>query len=69
MKKYKVKCYNKSGDLDHEEFCDMLAQAETIRKNWGLKIGLRPEPSMDFAKYPTIWVLSNNGEWKRVEGY
>lgn len=69
--RYKIRCYKRSGDLDHEEFFDTLEEAETRRTEWGLSIGLRPEPSSDFAYYPTIWkeVYADSNIWNRVEGY
>lgn len=59
QKPFKVRCYRRNGDLDHEEFFDTLDEAVRRRTEWGLSIGLRPEPSADFAYYPTIH------EWKR----
>lgn len=68
MKNFKIRCYNKQGDLDHEEFFDTLEQAAARRAEWGLSIGLLPEPSIDFASYPTIWESTEDG-YCRVAGY
>ena len=68
MKNYKIRCYTKKGDLDHEEFFDTLEQAVARRTEWGLSIGLKPEPSIDFAYYPTIWESAENG-YRRLLGY
>ena len=65
---YKIRCYKRNGDLDHEEFVEFFDEAVAKRTKWGLSIGLEPEPSIDFAYYPTIWKQSSEG-WKRVEGY
>ena len=62
--KYKIRCYKRNGDLDHEEFFNTLKEAEHRRTEWGLSIGLEPEPTYkDFAFYPTIW------EWKERKYY
>ena len=68
MKTYKIRCYTKNGDLDHEEFFNTLERATARRTEWGLSIGLKPEPSWDFAFYPTVWKLTENG-YRRIEGY
>lgn len=68
MEAYKIRCYTKNGDLDHEETFGALEQAKDRRTEWGLSIGLRPEPSFDFAYYPTIWKMTETG-YRRVEGY
>ena len=47
---YKIRCYDQLGNLDHEEFFDSLDEAKKRRTEWGLSIGLRPEPSSDFSK-------------------
>ncbi len=66
---YKVRCYTRNGDLEHEEYADTLEGAKIIRTNWGLHIGLEPEPSFDdFPKYPTIWQKVND-KYIRVAGY
>lgn len=69
--KYKIRCYTKNGDLDHEEFFDTLDDARKRRTEWGLSIGLDPEPTTrHFAYYPTIWKYNDdNNKYKRVEGY
>ena len=59
--RYKIRCYKRNGNLDHEEFIDSLQEAEQRRTEWGMSIGLKPEPSLDFPYYPTIW------EWKQRE--
>lgn len=66
-KNYKVRCYTRRGDFDHEEFTDTLEKAKQIRTEWGLSIGLRPEPSYDFAYYPTVWEFCGD-VYKRVRG-
>ena len=71
---YMIKCYKKNGDVDHVEFATSLQEAEKIRTKWGIKIGLKPEPSIDFPRYPTIWINENDyhcsGEgYVRIEGY
>ena len=65
---YKIRCYTKYGDLDHEEYFETLEEAKERRNEWGLNIGLRPEPSSDFPYYPTIWKGNAKG-FERVEGY
>lgn len=66
---YKIRCYKRNGDLDHEEFFQTLAGAGTRRTEWALSIGLEPEPTTkDYAYYPTIWKQTMNG-WERMEGY
>ena len=65
---FKVRFYKRNGDLDHETEFVSLAEAKLKRTEWGLKIGLRPGPSLDFARYPTIWKWFDN-EWIRMEGY
>ena len=68
MYKYKVRCYDRLGNAHHEVYCNTLEQAKKVRTEWGQTIGLTPEPSNDFARYPTIW-KSNKGKWERIEGY
>ena len=68
-KNYRIRCYKRSGDLDHEEYADTLEEAKDIRAKWGSKIGLQPEPSLDFAFYPTIWEKQPNGSYMRIPGY
>ena len=58
-KTFKVRCYKRSGDLDHEEFFDALEDAVKYRTKWGLSIGLKPEPSIDFPYYPTTKQVTN----------
>ena len=65
---YKVRCYRRNGDLSHEMLYKTLEDAEAERTRWGHHIGLRPEPSGDFAFYPTIWEQECEG-WKRLPGY
>ena len=65
---YKVRFYDKNGDLDHEETVDSLTDAADKRTAWGEQIGLSPEPSIDFPKYPTIWAKWKDG-YERVMGY
>ena len=65
---YKLRCYKRNGDLDHEEYAKTLDEAKEKRTKWGLSIGLKPEPSIDFAYYPTIW-KQNGNDWERMEGY
>ena len=65
---YKVICYKKNGDRDHIEYSESLKEAKRIRKEWARKIGLKPEPSMDFPKYPTVWRLSFDNEYYRIMG-
>ena len=65
---YKIRCYKNNGDLDHEEYAGTLEIAQRIRTAWASKIGLRPEPSPDFAYYPTIWVKKEDG-YERCLGY
>ena len=70
-----VRCYNKYGGYHHSSKTDTLEKAEIIRRNWGTSIGLAPEPSMDFAKYPTIWKYNGGGDpdimdsYERMPGY
>lgn len=69
MKKYKIRCYTKTGDLDHEEYFETMEEAVQRRTKWGLSIGLDPEPSIrHFAYYPTIWEYKDD-KYERVEGY
>jgi len=65
---YKVRCYRRNGDLSHEMFYRALEDAEAERVRWGHHIGLRPEPSPDFPRYPTIWEACPDG-WTRLPGY
>lgn len=65
---YKIRCYKRNGDLDHEEFVETFDEAKAERTKWGLSIGLEPEPSNDFAYYPTIWEQGTDG-WNRIAGY
>lgn len=66
---YKIRCYDRYGNLHHEEYVEFLDEAKEIRTKWGLSIGLEPEPTIHhFAYYPTIWEQSENG-WRRLEGY
>jgi hypothetical protein len=72
---YMVVCYNRDGDTDHVLYADTLAEARKARTAWGLSIGLRPEPSIDFGFYPTIWKYNGEGKvrdrsnYRRVMGY
>lgn len=74
-KTYMVVCYTRLGDTDHIEIVHSLKAAEKLRTKWGLSIGLRPEPSIDFGHYPTIWEYSGKGDendrknYKRLAGY
>ncbi len=69
MAEYKVRCYSKSGNLQKEVYAASMEEAKAIRTDHGLSIGLKPEPSMDFARYPTIWKLQADGSYERVAGY
>ena len=62
---FKVKCYDRSGSIHHEELCTSLLKAKEASKEWIKRLGLRPEPSGDFVYYPTIWEMSDN-EWIRI---
>ena len=66
---YKVRCYNRNGDLHHEDFYETLDEAKKRRTEWGRLIGLKPEPSTDFAYYPTIWKRTGINKFERLEGY
>lgn len=66
---YKLRLYDRKGNLDHEEIFDTLQGAINRRTEWGIKIGLAPEPSSDFARYPTIWKKNSEGEYDRILGY
>jgi len=66
MNKYKIRCYTRDGDLDHEECFETMEEAIQGRAKWGTVIGLELE--RHFAYYPTIWEYKN-GEYKRIEGY
>ena len=67
---YKIHCYKINGDLDHKEYFDCLDTAIRRRKEWGESIGLKPEPSFDFAYYPTIFQWNDKiNEYVRIEGY
>lgn len=68
MTTYKIRCYTRQGNLDHEETFSTLEQAAARRTEWGLSIGLKPEPSIDFANYPTIWESTEDG-YRRIAGY
>ena len=74
-KLFMVVCYNRQGYTDHIRFARTLKAARDIRTIWGIKIGLRPEPSSDFGLYPTIWEYSGEGDekdrknYKRLAGY
>lgn len=75
---YKVKCYDIRGNLVKEVKTDTLKEAEQIRTEHGLRIGLEPEPTYkDFSKYPTIWVYhtryfadgTTDKGYERLSGY
>lgn len=77
-KQFKIRCYKRNGDLDHEEFASSLKEAQERRKNWGKFIGLPPEPTtFAFAYYPTIWKWklreyadgTTDYGYERLEGY
>lgn len=65
---YKVRCYTNDGDFSHEKYFDMFEDARKYRTEWGLSIGLKPEPSDDFAYYPTVWRERENGTYERIRG-
>jgi len=75
MNRYMVVCYNAEGYTDHTAYAGTLKEAAEIRTKWGLSIGLKPEPSIDFGRYPTIWKYSGEGDntdrrnYHRVMGY
>jgi guanylate kinase len=71
-KNYKVRCYTRVGSLDHEVRVEDMEEAKRVRTEWALSIGLRPEPSMDFPLYPTIWHRDTLGGcigFRRVAGF
>lgn len=65
---YKVRLYTKDGDFIREVFVNSMDEAKLIRNDHAMSIGLRPEPSTDFALYPTIWE-NESGVWTRVIGF
>ena len=67
---YKIRLYNRRGDLIEERYTKTLREAETIRSMHALLIGLEPEPTCrDFALYPTIWKRDAAGNYTRLLGY
>ena len=70
-----VVCYKRSGDTDHILIVGTLKEAVKVRTEWGLSIGLKPEPSIDFGYYPTIWAYMGSGDindrcnYIRLPGY
>ena len=65
-----VKCYDKFGNMEKEVKTNTLKEAETIRTNHGLSIGLEPEPTYkDFCRYPTIWRFTTEKGLERLLGY
>ncbi len=56
---YKVVCYQRSGELHHEELCCSLYKAKESKKQWA-----RLHKETTFC--PTIWVKNPNGQWKMV---
>ncbi len=75
MTGYMIICYNRDGYTDHIEYTGTLKEAAEVRTQWGLSIGLKPEPSIDFGLYPTIWKYKGEGDredrnnYTRVMGY
>lgn len=67
---YKIRLYNKNGDLAGERYTKTLQEAEKVRAMWAACIGLEKEPTYKhFALYPTIWKQNENGEYIRLLGY
>lgn len=60
--------YTRRGDYCGFETFETETAAAAARTRHGLSIGLRPEPSADFALYPTVWKLENDS-YKRLSGY
>ncbi len=65
---YIVRCYDRQGNFSYSVNAATLDDAKNIRTNHGHKIGLKPEPSLDFAYYPTIW-KEENGKTVRLLDY
>ena len=69
-KRYKIRCYKRNGKIEKEVYAHTFREAESIRMEHGRKIGLKPEPSTDFALYPTIWEYDlETGDYHRIKGY
>lgn len=68
---YAVRAYSRNGDGLFVAYVDTLKDAETIRTNHGLEIGLEPEPTYkDFCFYPTIWKWNTvKNHYERLTGY
>lgn len=62
---YLIKCYKPNGDLDHEEYAELLQRAEHIRAKWAKKNGIT-----EFAYMPTIWKYNYpEACYERLSGY
>lgn len=59
-----VRCYTRSGDLDHEVETDSLAEAEVIRMTWAAQQGITK-----FAYMPTIWAVNDRNKRYRLLGF
>ena len=73
---YAVRCYDRRGNGVCVHYVNTLEEAEKIRTEHGLSIGLEPEPTYrHFAYYPTIWKwVDDDAEvfepsYNRVLGY
>lgn len=68
---YAVRMYTRRGDGYGVAYFDTLKEAETLRTNFGLAIGLEPEPTYKhFAYYPTIWKWDDDAShYERMLGY
>lgn len=68
---YAVRMYTRRGDGYGVAYVDTLKEAETIRRRFGLAIGLEPEPTYKhFAYYPTIWKWdADEKHYERLLGY
>lgn len=68
---YAVRMYTRRGDGYGVAYFDTLKEAEKLRTNFGLAIGLEPEPTYKhFAYYPTIWKWDDGtSQYERMPGY
>jgi len=68
---YAVRMYKRNGDGHGVTYTKTLSEAEKIRTEHGLSIGLYPEPTyIHFALYPTIWKWDDAaGMYDRLLGY
>ena len=57
---YKLTCYKRNGDLDHEEYYDTFPEAKEGREEW-----CKLPDYNQFERSPTIWQRSGN-EYRKL---